>query len=118
MSDFGINHESGALKRVMVHHPGKELKLANADPVAHHFDQPVDIKRFISDHQELVDALEDMSSDLFEEHVNEMKNDFSNWIKDVFEEPNVAKELQKVQSRIEAQKVLIKKLIEAARKAK
>lgn len=61
MSDFGINHESGALKRVMVHHPGKELELANADPVAHHFDQPVDIKRFISDHQELVDALEEAS---------------------------------------------------------
>lgn len=59
MSDFGINHESGTLKRVMVHHPGKELELANADPVAHHFDQPVDIKRFISDHQELVDALEE-----------------------------------------------------------
>jgi len=48
MSNFGINHESGALKRVMVHHPGKELELANADPVAHHFDQPVDIKQFIS----------------------------------------------------------------------
>ncbi len=57
MPSFGINHESGSLKQVMVHHPGKELELANADPVAHHFDQPVDIKRFISDHQELVDAL-------------------------------------------------------------
>jgi len=59
MPSFGINHESGTLKRVMVHRPGKELELANADPVAHHFDQPVDIKRFISDHQELVDALND-----------------------------------------------------------
>ena len=59
MSGFGINHESGTLRRVMVHHPGRELELANADPVAHHFDQPVDIKRFISDHQELVDALEE-----------------------------------------------------------
>jgi len=43
----------------MVHHPGRELELANANPVAHHFDMPVDIKRFISDHQELVDALKD-----------------------------------------------------------
>ena len=59
MPSYGINHESGALKRVMVHHPGKELELANANPVAHHFDMPVDIKRFISDHQELVDALKD-----------------------------------------------------------
>ncbi|MFA9496210.1 MAG: hypothetical protein ACERKS_09860, partial [Candidatus Bathyarchaeota archaeon] len=59
MPSYGINHESGTLKRVMVHHPGKELELANANPVAHHFDMPVDIKRFISDHQELVDALKD-----------------------------------------------------------
>jgi arginine deiminase len=59
MPSYGINHESGNLKRVMVHHPGKELELANANPVAHHFDMPVDIKRFISDHQELVDALQE-----------------------------------------------------------
>jgi arginine deiminase len=59
MPEYGITHESGSLRRVMVHHPGRELELANADPVAHHFDQPVDIKRFISDHQELVDALRD-----------------------------------------------------------
>jgi arginine deiminase len=57
MSDYGISHESGTLKRVMVHHPRIELELANADPVAHHFDQPVDIKRFISDHKMLVDEL-------------------------------------------------------------
>ena len=60
MPSYGINHESGTLKRVMVHHPGKELELANLDPGAHHFDMPVDIKRFISDHQELVDALRDV----------------------------------------------------------
>jgi arginine deiminase len=57
MSKYGITHESGTLKRVMVHHPGKELELANDDPVAHHFDQPVDVTRFINDHQELVNAL-------------------------------------------------------------
>ncbi|MCW4050319.1 MAG: hypothetical protein NWE89_11360 [Candidatus Bathyarchaeota archaeon] len=50
MPSYGINHESGTLKRVMVHHPGKELELANQDPVAHHFDMPVDSKRFISDY--------------------------------------------------------------------
>jgi arginine deiminase len=60
MPNYGINHESGTLKRVMVHHPGKELELANADPVAHHFDQPVDIKRFKRDHQELIDTLKEV----------------------------------------------------------
>ena len=57
MSNFGITHESGPLKRVMVHHPGKELEAANRNLIAHHFDQPVDSKRFIQDHQELMDNL-------------------------------------------------------------
>jgi hypothetical protein len=67
---------------------------------------------------ELVDALEHMSEDMFKEHVNEMKNDFSSWMKDVFKEPNVAKEMKKIQDRIETQKVLMKKLIDAAKKAR
>lgn len=38
MPPYGITSESGALKRVLVHHPGKELELANTNPVEHHFD--------------------------------------------------------------------------------
>jgi arginine deiminase len=57
MQEFGVTHESAELKRVLVHHPGKELGLANSDPVAHHFDCAVDIKQFQSDHQMLMDAL-------------------------------------------------------------
>ncbi len=67
---------------------------------------------------ELVDALEHMSEDLFKEHVNEIKNDFSSWINDVFSEPNVAKEIKKMKDKIETQKVLMKKLIDAAKKAR
>jgi arginine deiminase len=57
MSSFGITSESGTLKRVLVHHPGKELELANTNPVEHHFDQPVDIGRFRADHKMMMDAL-------------------------------------------------------------
>ena len=57
MPSYGITHESGTLKRVLVHHPGKELKLANSDPVEHHFEQHVDVERFIADHSSLMDAL-------------------------------------------------------------
>jgi len=57
MPEFGVNHESGDLKRVLVHHPGNELDLANRDPATHHFDCAVDIKRFQSDHRMLMDAL-------------------------------------------------------------
>ena len=59
MPGYGITSESGPMKRVLVHHPGKELELANSNPVEHHFDQPVDIERFISDHRSLIDALEE-----------------------------------------------------------
>ncbi|MBD3205782.1 hypothetical protein GF319_05485, partial [Candidatus Bathyarchaeota archaeon] len=59
MQNFGINHESGQLKKVMVHNPGNELELANQDPDAHHFDQPVDVRRFKSDHLELINRLEE-----------------------------------------------------------
>ena len=57
MPSYGITHESGTLKRVMVHHPGRELDLANRDPEAHHFETAVDTRRFIEDHKRLMDAL-------------------------------------------------------------
>lgn len=66
---------------------------------------------------ELVDALESMSEAMFKEHVSGAKNDFSNWISDVFKEPNVAKEIKKIQSRIETQRILMRKLIDAAKKS-
>lgn len=59
MPSYGVTHESGNLKRVMMHHPGKELELANQDPVKHHFEMPVDTKRFINDHEMLIDSLEE-----------------------------------------------------------
>jgi arginine deiminase len=57
MPSYGITHESGTLKRVMVHHPGRELELANRDPEAHHFETAVDTRHFIEDHKRLMDAL-------------------------------------------------------------
>lgn len=57
MPSYGITSESGKLKRVLVHHPGRELELANSNPVEHHFDQPVDVKRFQADHKAMMDAL-------------------------------------------------------------
>lgn len=59
MPHYGINHESGTLKRVMVHRPGNELEEANVNPVDHNFDKPVDTKRFARDHKELMDKLKE-----------------------------------------------------------
>ena len=57
MRSYGVSHESGALKRVLVHHPGRELELANSNPSEHNFDRPVDVERFIAEHKGLMDAL-------------------------------------------------------------
>jgi len=57
MPSFGITSESGTLKRVLVHHPGKELELANTDPGEHHFERPMDIEQFREDHKMIMDAL-------------------------------------------------------------
>jgi arginine deiminase len=87
MPSFGINHESGKLKRVMVHHPGKELELANANPVAHHFDMPVDVKRFISDHQELVDALGEAGVEVLQ--VRDLLADNKEMLEQSYKAPNL-----------------------------
>ena len=60
---------------------------------------------------ELVDALGMMEEDIFRHHVNEFKNDFSNWIRDVFEEPDLAKEVAEIQDRMETERALLKHLL-------
>ena len=64
---------------------------------------------------ELVDALEDMHDKVFKEHVNGTKNDFSNWIKDVFDEEHMAKEISKLNSRMDTHRLLLKGLVKAAK---
>ena len=57
MPKYGITHESGTLRKVLVHRPGKELELANSKPVEHNFEGPVDVERFRGDHIAMTDAL-------------------------------------------------------------
>jgi len=57
MPVYGITHESGTLRKVLVHRPGKELELANSTPVEHNFEGPVDVERFRADHVSMTDAL-------------------------------------------------------------
>ena len=46
--------------------------------------------------QELPDALRNMSPEAFTFHVNEQKNDFFNWIRDVFELTHLARNIKNV----------------------
>ncbi|MBT3304541.1 hypothetical protein HN592_02710 [Candidatus Woesearchaeota archaeon] len=62
--------------------------------------------------QELTDALETMSEDVFKYHANEFKNDFANWISDVFEESDLAEEIKKAKSRIETRIKLLQRLVD------
>ena len=45
-------------------------------------------------------ALLEMNNETFSHHRNNQKNDFSNWIKDVFKEPALAKQLEKAHTKI------------------
>ncbi len=60
---------------------------------------------------QLVDELETMSEETFRSFANEVKNDFANWIRDVFHAPSLADELQRVRNRMEAQRAIMKHLL-------
>lgn len=45
---------------------------------------------------ELPDALRSMSPETFTSHVNEQKNDFYNWINDVFQHTSLARKVKSI----------------------
>jgi len=60
--------------------------------------------------QELAEALGTMTEEIFMHHANEARNDFSNWVNDVFEEKSLADNLRSVKDAIEAQAAVLKRL--------
>jgi hypothetical protein len=57
--------------------------------------------RKIKSVKELADVLQLISEDIYKYHVTDSKNDFSNWINDVFGEPELAKKVRTVHNRLE-----------------
>jgi hypothetical protein len=57
--------------------------------------------RKIKSGKELADTLQLISDDMFKYHVTDAKNDFANWINDVFGEPDVAKKIRTIRNRLE-----------------
>ncbi|MBU1204878.1 MAG: hypothetical protein KKA61_03400 [Nanoarchaeota archaeon] len=55
--------------------------------------------------------LDNMADEIFMHHVNETRNDFSNWIKDVFKEEKLAKELLKTTNKDKTQIIILKHII-------
>ncbi len=60
--------------------------------------------------RDLAVALKEMSDETFRYHVNEVKNDFSNWIKDVIGDSTLAKTLLGVRDRKKAEKIVSKRI--------
>ena len=87
MPKFGVTHESGDLRRVLVHHPGNELELANKDPITHHFECAVDIKRFQRDHRMLMDALTEAGVEVLD--VGTLVSDHPKISKQIASAPNL-----------------------------
>ena len=67
--------------------------------------------RILKDVIELSNALDHMSDDVFNHHVNNSRNDFRNWTRDVFGERELAAELEKAKTRNEMQLTLLKHIV-------
>ena len=65
----------------------------------------------ISNLAQLVDRLETMHEDTYKFHANNDKNDFSNWIRDIFEDAQLAESLKTASNKIEAQLAIAKRLL-------
>ena len=61
--------------------------------------------------KELVHALDTMSDEVFRSHVNEFKNDFANWTKDILKEDELSKQIVKLNSKIDTQMAVMKHMI-------
>ncbi len=84
-------------------------KILGEAPEEHHF--IVADGRRVKNILELADALETMSEEIFRHHANEFKNDFSNWIKDVFYDHSLAEDIGRAKNRLESQIVILRRMV-------
>jgi hypothetical protein len=61
--------------------------------------------------KELAEALDSMEDQVYYNHVTSERNDFSNWVRSIFNEKTLAKNLTQTNNRLEAQLVTLKHLI-------
>jgi len=62
--------------------------------------------------QELEPAMENMGEEAFRTHVNEEKNDFSSWVKDVIGDVEFADQLSKTKDKTMTQLLIVKRILQ------
>ena len=82
------------------------LKDANSD---HYFF--VNDRTVLKNVLDLSKQLDKMSDEVFRYHVNDMKNDFASWIKEIFKEEKLAEELLKTTEKDKTQIIILKHII-------
>ncbi len=102
-ADNGKNENAARKKKAV----NKDI-LKDANPEHYFFVQDGMVLKSVLD---LSKHLDKMADDIFRHHVNEMKNDFASWIKDVFREQNLAEELLKTTDRDKTQLIILKHII-------
>ena len=60
---------------------------------------------------ELADAFNNMSDDVFYYHVTNDRNDFSSWVRDVFNEKQLSEQLGMIHSRMESQVAVLRHIL-------
>ncbi len=84
-------------------------KVLGEAPEEHHF--VVADGRKLKNIIELADALETMSEEIFRHHVNEARNDFSTWVKNVFYDHSLAEDISRAKNRLETQIAILRRLV-------
>jgi hypothetical protein len=60
---------------------------------------------------ELAASLKNMSDDVFYYHANEHRNDFSNWVRDVFNQEGLAREISTCRNKTETEATILRSLV-------
>lgn len=71
--------------------------------------------RSLKDMFELANCLETINEEIFFHHVNDFKNDFSNWIKDVFGNKGLADEIFLIKDPKQTQLIILKHIAKSKR---
>lgn len=88
-------------------------KIAGQAPEEYHF--VLADGRKLKDMLELVESMETMTEDVYRHHASEMKNDFSSWVRDIFDEHELADEIAKINNKVDTQMAIMRHLLKKIR---